>query len=171
MSNNGSELFFSIDYIIAPSCTATPSSNLFQRNGPTLWTLYSFNYTATTTAPTLVFAFSSGLVDSNYLDDVSVVDKSAPSIQLLDNPSFENSTSTLTGWATWCTSGCGSSNAGQVTRSLCNTNNCYVDHCQTVYDYLIQSFSATVGHTYTISFRLQQLTLGTVSKFYASIQA
>jgi hypothetical protein len=106
--------------------------------------------------------------DYTYLDDVSVVDTSAPSIQLLDNPSFENSTSTPTGWVTWCTSSC-SYGAGQVTNTSCYNGNCYMDHCHTNYNYLAQSFSATIGDIYTISFRVYQ-TGGGNARIYANIQ-
>ena len=41
-----------------------------------------------------------------YLDSVSVIDNSAPLIQLLTNPSFENSTITITGWIQSCESTC-----------------------------------------------------------------
>jgi hypothetical protein len=161
---------FSINCITAPSCTVTPNSNLLYKAGSTTpWTQYSFSHTAATAAPTLVFGFSNGGADYNYLDDVSVVDTSAPSIQLLQNPSFENSTSTLTGWVTWCASACGSGSQGQVTTTGCYSGNCYVDHCQNNYDYLAQSFSATIGHTYTISFWLYQVP-APGARFYADIE-
>ena len=122
-----------------------------------------------TTAPTLVFGFNNGPADTNYLDDVSVVLTSAPLIQLLQNPSFENSTSVLTGWVTWCQSGCGVGNEGQVTSTGCYSGNCYTDHCQNpAYDFLAQSFSTTIGHNYTISFRLYQVG-GPAGTFYANI--
>jgi len=117
-----------------------------------------------------VFGFQAGASDNNFLDSVSVVDNSAPGIQLLNNPGFENSTTALTGWTTWCTSGCGTGNAGKIlTNSSCYSGNCYLDHCQGSYDFLAQSFSATVGHNYTISFWFQQ-TGGGNMKFYANIE-
>jgi hypothetical protein len=122
--------------------------------------------------PTLVFGFMAGAAGYNYLDDVSVVDNSAPSIQLLINPSFENSTSNLTGWGTWCatTTICNSGFPGQVTTTSCHSGNCYYDHCHNPdFDYLIQSFPATIGHTYAISFWFQQ-TGGGVLKLYAYVQ-
>lgn len=125
-------------------------------------TLYFYNYTAISPTPTLVFAF---LCDGSgqrywFLDDVSVVDTANPSNQLLQNPSFANSSTTLTGWTQWCTNTCpspSSTNAGQVTSSSnCYNNNCYVDHCYGggATDYLGQIFAVTVGHIYTISFRI-----------------
>ncbi|CAF0954498.1 unnamed protein product [Adineta ricciae] len=152
-----------------PSCTTTPASNLLQRNGATPWTLFSFNYTAVTSAPTLMFGFNNGPADTNYLDDVSIILASAPLIQLLQNPAFENSSSTPTGWITSCQSGCGAGDQGQITSSSCYSGNCYIDHCQNPnYDFLAQSFPATIGYNYIISFRLYQ-TGGTAGRFYANI--
>jgi hypothetical protein len=109
-----------------------------------------------------------GGMDYSYLDDVSVVDNNSPSIQLLNNPDFENSTSSPTGWIQWCQSACGS-DAGQVTNSAsCYSGNCYVDHCQNNYDYLAQSFSATINDIYTISFWLYQ-TGGGQCEIYVNI--
>jgi hypothetical protein len=121
--------------------------------------------------PTLIFGSSLTTFNYNYLDDVSVVDNNAPSIQLLNNPSFENSTTSLNGWTTWCANAtnCGTGFPGQVlANSSCHTGNCYIDHCRTNYDYLSQSFPATIGDIYTISFWLQQTGTGT-PKFYAEI--
>jgi hypothetical protein len=92
-----------------------------------------------------------------FLDDVSVVDIIAPSNQLLQNPSFDNSTTALTGWTQYCTSTCtgGSSTGGQVATGVnCTSTNCYMDHCYggSNIDFLSQSFSTTIGHVYTISF-------------------
>jgi hypothetical protein len=92
-----------------------------------------------------------------FLDDVSIVDVLTPSIQLLQNPSFDNSTSALTGWTQYCTSTCpsGSTNAGKVaTGSNCTSTNCYMDHCYggAAIDFLSQTISTTIGHVYTISF-------------------
>ncbi len=122
--------------------------------------------------PTLVFGFLNGASAYSYLDDVSVVDTSAPSIQLLINPSFENSTSSLTGWGSWCATvaNCGTGFPGQVTSSSCHTGNCYYDHCHNPdFDYLLQSFPATIGHIYTISFWYQTTGSGTF-KLYAYVQ-
>jgi hypothetical protein len=120
--------------------------------------------------PTLVFGFTSGGGGYNYLDDVSVVDSNAPAVQLLNNPSFENTTSNLTDWVTWCTSTCNTGYPGKVTNSTCHSGNCFIDHCHTPdYDYLVQSFSATIGHIYTISFWFQQTGFGTI-KIYLDIQ-
>ncbi len=152
-------------------CSTTPGINLTNKTAPANWTLLAYNYTAISTVPTLVFGFTttSG-AGFSYLDDVSVVDNNASSIQLLNNPGFENTTSNLTGWATWCISPCTGGYPGKViTNSSCHSGSCYIDHCRSNYDYLVQSFSATIGHTYTISFWLQQFGT-TTTKFYASVQ-
>ncbi len=128
---------------------------MYQNSAALAAAFHTFSYTALTTAPTLQFGFrNDGGMDYSWVDDVSVVATSAPSVQLLTNPSFENSTSTPTGWMTWCQSSCGSGRQGQVTTGgSCNSGNCFYDHCvMPYYDYLAQSFSATIGSTYTISF-------------------
>ncbi len=159
--------------IAAPSCTAVPSANLYNRtNGTNGWTRFAYNYTAISTMSTLEFGFSTGTSVYMYLDDVSVVDNNASSIQLLVNPSFENSTTNLIGWTAWCatSANCGTGVPGQVlANSSCHTGNCYTDHChQPSYDYLVQSFPATIGGTYTISFWLQIVGSGTI-KFSANV--
>jgi hypothetical protein len=120
----------------------------------------------------LSFGFANGMADTSYLDDVSVVDNSAPGVRLLDNPSFENTTSPLAGWETWCQATCtGTGDEGQVTSTGCHPGSgtyCYMDHCQTGMDYLGQSFPAISGHTYTISFWLYQV-VGPGAKLYVMI--
>lgn len=149
--------------LVSISCSGSPSSNLASFSGvPTSWNSYSYTYTATSDAPTLVFAFKADGSGQRhwYLDDVSVVDTANTNIELLDNGNFDNSSTDLTGWTQWCTNTCpspSSTNAGQATSSgNCYSNNCYVDHCYGggALDYLGQTFAATVGNTYTISFRI-----------------
>ena len=54
-------------------------------------------------------------MSTNYLDDVSVVDVTAPGIELLQNPSFESSIVSPTGWVGWCQSSCtGTADEGRV---------------------------------------------------------
>lgn len=94
-----------------------------------------------------------------FLDDVSVVDLNASTIELLQNPSFDNCTTTLTGWTQYCTSTCpsGSANAGQVATGInCTSTNCYMDRCygSGAFDLLSQSFLTTIGSIYTISFNI-----------------
>lgn len=92
------------------------------------------------------------------LDDVSVVDADNSSIQLLTNPTFQNSTSTATGWSIWCSSTCSSSSGGTIISSGCRTNNCYKSQCYGAgHDFLVQAFSAAVGERYIISFWSQRV--------------
>ena len=160
-------------YIIATSCASPGSANLLTVSGAIAWTLYSYIYTADNPAPILSFTVHGGPASETvYLDGVSVVDNSAPSIELLNNPSFENSTSTVSGWMIWCTSSCiQNGDGGQITTSGCHSgsgSNCYTDHCSIGYDFLGQSFSATVGHNYTISFWLYK-NGSPAGMFYANI--
>ncbi|CAF3678647.1 unnamed protein product [Rotaria sp. Silwood1] len=155
------------------SCNGTGLGSFLSASGSNGWAYYSKNYTATKAAPVLQFAVHGGAAaETVYLDGVSVVDVSLPTIQLLSNPSFEMSTSGPTGWAMWCTSSCvGSGDGGQISTIGCQTsfgNNCYKDHCQTGYDFLGQSFSATVGAIYKISFWYSK-TGGGAGKFYVDI--
>jgi hypothetical protein len=93
-----------------------------------------------------------------FLDDVSIVDVNASSVELLQNPSFDNSTTALTDWIQYCTSTCTPPPAGafpgQVTTgSNCTSTNCYMDHCcGGAIDFLSQSFSTIIGHFHKISF-------------------
>ncbi len=123
---------------------------------PSGWTSYSYNYSATETSPTLLFGFETDGTHTFYLDTVSVVDNSMPSIELLSNPNFENSTINATDWIEPCETTCTSQivSGSQCSRS---SGNCFMAFC-TVDNYSIsflsQSFMATIGHTYTISFML-----------------
>jgi hypothetical protein len=126
------------------------------------WTQYSYNYTANKTVPTLSFGIGAPSNIYIYLDDISVVETTNSSFQLLDNPSFENSSTTPpTGWDVWCSNACGTGNQGSVVTSSCRTGNCYRGRCSlTSSDYLIQTFSATVGRIYTISFWYMRVRTG-----------
>ncbi len=172
MSDHYSQVFFfCINHIIAPSCTATPTGSLVTKTAAIGWTFFAYNYTALSAMPTLVFAFTTSSWNFIYLDSVSIVDNSAPAIQLLNNPGFENSNTSLTGWMTWCASSCGGGFPGQVlTNSSCHSGNCYYDHCRnTAYDYLLQSFPATIGHVYTISFWAELVVGFSTIKFTANV--
>lgn len=128
---------------------------------PASYILYSYSYLAATTEPVLVFGFETDPGNDLYLDTVSVVEINAPSLQLLNNPSFENSTTAVPGWVVWCSSTCtsGSPQAGATFGTLCygSTGNCFIANCAgSGIAFVGQSFSTTVGHYYTISFRMKQ---------------
>ena len=106
------------------------------------------------------------------LDDVSVIDIAYPSIQLLNNPGFENSTTVPTHWTVWCSASCNSGSAGGVANSGCRIGRCYVSQCSGGgVDYLGQAFSATIGHTYTISFWSQRVKFASTSNNAVNLYA
>lgn len=122
-----------------------------------------------------MFGFQNENNRAYFLDTVSVVDNNATAVQLLMNPSFESSATTLVNWVQWCTSTCGGNPGAITSGSSCylSTGNCYTDNCyaSSGIDFLGQSFSTTVGHTYAVSFRLILGGSGTTTanRFYADI--
>jgi hypothetical protein len=146
-------------FAASPVCSAVGHGNLASFGSVvTSWTQYQYNFTANKTAQTLMFGF---MAEPNgqrviFLDNVSIVDVIAPSIQLLQNPSFDNSSATLTGWTQYCTSSCTQTGAfgGKVASgSNCSSTNCYADYCYgTGIDFLSQTFPTTIGHVYELSF-------------------
>ena len=161
----------------ATVCTPTGRGTWLTLNGsnPSTFTQYRFNYTAVTTQPIIIFGFQNENNREYELDTVSVVNNNASSIQLLRNPSFENSTLTLTGWVLWCSSTC-SGYTGTIisgTDCLYSTGNCFKSKCyaSTGIEFLGQSFSALIGNKYTISFWLNLGGSGTTAanKFYFDI--
>lgn len=92
------------------------------------------------------------------LDDVSVVNIAFPSIQLVRNPSFENSSSTPVGWTRWCASECSPGTAGSVEDDCCRTNRCFLSECGGGgVEFIAQGFAATIGQVYNISFWTQRV--------------
>ena len=158
--------------ITVSACAHAGIGSVLTMSGPTSWFHFTFTYIATSTTPTLEFVFDADPHDSNYLDDVSVVNNNAPSVELLSNPSFESSTSTPpANWATAGSSSCNGGTSGSVVNSGCHSssgNNCWEDSCKHGYEYLTQSFAATIGSSYTVSFWLQQ-TGGSSGCFYFDI--
>ncbi|CAF3629378.1 unnamed protein product [Rotaria sp. Silwood1] len=122
-----------------------------------------------------MFGFQNENNHKYYLDTVSVVDNSAPTIQLLKNPSFENSTTNATSWVQWCTSTCNGQPGAIISSANCylSNGNCFRDTCYagTGIDFLGQSFPTTNGHNYTVSFWLISDGGGTTidNRFYADI--
>lgn len=93
------------------------------------------------------------------IDDVSITSNANPTIQLLNNPDFENSSSSAVGWTPWCRSTCTAGLLGNVSSVGCRTSRCYVSGCggAGAEEYLGQTFSATIGQTYNISFWFQRV--------------
>ncbi len=163
--------FFYINFIVAPSCTAVPTTSLVNRTTATSWTMFAYNYTAVSTMPILMFGFTSGTNSYILLDSVSVVDNSASSVEILNNPGFDNSTTNATGWATWCSTSCGAGFPARIlTNNTCRAGSCILDRCRNPnYDYLYQPFPTMIGRTYTISFWVQLVGFSTM-RFTANIQ-
>jgi len=142
-------------------CSSAGHGTLATFNGaPLNWTQYQYNFTAYKTAHTIMFGFTSDSSGQRawFLDTVSVVAFIVNATELIQNPGFENSSTTLTDWTQYCTNTClnGSATAGQVYSSANSSNNFYVDHCYGVgaIDFLSQTFPTTIGHLYRISFRI-----------------
>lgn len=160
---------------IAYSCSASEPSSLATLTGNTntTWLPYIYNYTATKTNPILVFGFDASNTMYIALDDVSVVNIAFPSIQLLRNPSFENSSSYPVGWTQWCASQCYGGSEGEIKSSGCRTNRCFISPCVVGVEYLAQGFAATIGQIYNISFWSQRVRYNSANNnavtFYAGI--
>ncbi|CAF0921764.1 unnamed protein product [Adineta steineri] len=156
------------------SCTSSSGlGSLFSMSNAMSWAQFSSNYTATNSISTLTFTIHGGPAEEvSYLDDVSFFSRNASSIQLLQNPSFENSTAVPSGWVTWCASSCSSiGDGGNIISSGCHSgsgNTCYSGHCNGGYDFLGQSVATTIGNNYIISFWLMK-TGGPAGTFYADI--
>jgi hypothetical protein len=128
---------------------------------PSGWTSYLYNYSATKTEPIVMFGFETDGLQMYYLDNVSVVDSSAPLIELLNNPSFENSTTSADDWFTSCQSTCGDVASQIFSGPQCSgsSGNCFMASCTSggsSISSLSQSFVATIGNTYIISYMLNQ---------------
>lgn len=122
-----------------------------------------------------MFGLKSDTNDKFYLDEVSVVDFNAPGTELLMNPSFEDSTSSITDWSVWCDSGCSSEPVQIATNSNCyvDPGNCIESRCDDVnVETLVQTFTTTPGEIYTISFQLRQSVSSGLggNEFYLDIQ-
>lgn len=92
------------------------------------------------------------------MDAVSVVDYITPSIELLSNPSFDSSTINATDWIKSCDTTCINE---IVSGSQCfgPSGNCLIIDCpvdNSSISFLSQSFMATIGNTYKISFMLNR---------------
>ena len=97
-------LYAFVRSILATGCpyTAQGSIALQNQTTPTTWTAYTHSFTASSATPTLLFGFQLDGSNSFYLDNVSVIDTTLSSSELLSNPNFENSTTTVTGWILSC---------------------------------------------------------------------
>jgi hypothetical protein len=137
----------------------------------------TFSYSANYTNPLLFFGIETSSTDYHYVDDVSVVDSTIPSIELLGNPGFDNATVPFAGWTQWCASSCnnnGITNAGEWFSGFpCGVapNRCLQAYCSGTPGifFIGQSFSAIIGRSYTVSFRHIHLGSGSANEFYVDI--
>jgi hypothetical protein len=104
-----------------------------------------------------MFGFASVIHVYLALDNVSVVDTANLSVELLVNPNFANLTLNLTGWTIMCSTSCTGGTGGTIITTNCLADNCFRSECNSGHEYLVQSFPATVGHTYNISFWSQRV--------------
>ncbi len=164
--------------IIAYTCggSSHPASLATLNGGSNIsWTRCEYNYTANKTLPTLSFGVDGSPYFQTILDEVSVVNVVSPSVELLQNPGFDNSTTTPPiGWYAWCTSTCAAGSAGTIISSGCETTgNCYNSMCSNSgVDYLVQTFPATIGAKYTISFwyrRVKIINMADTTTIYVGI--
>ena len=140
-------------------------------NPNTTWTSFTTSWISNRTNPMLIFGFDASSSVYFVIDDVSVVDTNT-SVQLLTNPSFENSSASAVGWTPWCGSTC-SAGAGSVSSVGCRTGRCYLSSCSgTTADYIAQAFPAVIGRTYNITFWYQRVKYGvsgTIVTLYCGI--
>ena len=156
-------------------CTSLGQGTLLNLIGGTsvAWTQYRFNITATSAFHCLMFGFQNEINRAYYLDNVSVFAIHSPSIEVLVNSNFENSTTTPTGWTQWFTSSCGGFPGNISTSINCLSGNCFVDkgRVSSGIDFVGQTFSTTIGQPYTVSFMLilGESGIATNNAFYLDI--
>ena len=140
---------------------------------PSSWTQYRFNFTATSTMQTIYFGFDMGSGDRYYVDTVSVANVNTPGTEMLTNPSFESSSSTLLGWTSTCGGGCSTpADVTSGTRCYLGTGNCLIAQCSNDIETISQSFATVPGNKYSVSFRLIMVVSGGSSgnRFYFDIK-
>jgi len=147
---------------------------------PSFWTQYNYTYVAATTSPILMFAFVTNINHNYFLDTVSVTAIAAPSVELLQNPSFEDPTTRLNHWVVSCNSTCSAGTGGQATygtNCFLSSGNCFLADCPDTGSgaivFLGQGFSANINQTYRVSFRLRMAYGGgafSATQFVAVIQ-
>ncbi|CAF0964115.1 unnamed protein product [Rotaria sordida] len=156
-------------------CSSRGHGNLGLLSGyaSSSWTSYSYTYTATKSEHILIFGFKAAINRTWLIDDISVVDNALPSNQLLNNPSFEDSNTSISNWVQWCTSHCHYGTSGKLisgTDCYLGVGNCFSDSCLGPdIDFLGQYFPTTPGSTYTISFQI--LLTGTDGYYYTTFYA
>ena len=140
------------------SCSASGRGSVLTLSGlvPFVWTQYRLNVTASQTSMTLSFGFQTENNRLYYFDEVSLIDWVNSSVELLINPSFENSSSIPFGWTQSCSSTCSGMFGFVVSGMQCRlaSGNCFRDQCyaSSGIEFLTQTIATTIGNTYSISF-------------------
>lgn len=144
----------------ATICTSTGRGNLGLLTGyaSSSWTDYSYTFTASKTKHFLIFGFEAEFNRSWLMDNTSLTENSSPFTEILQNPDFELSNTSLLGWQQWCASYCHSGTSGKViSGSDCDVDsgNCFQSSCLGPgTDFIGQSFAAMPGSNYTVSVAL-----------------
>ncbi|CAF0770266.1 unnamed protein product [Adineta ricciae] len=140
-----------------PPCTPNPvgsaSTLLTASSGTTSsYACYAYEWIPTISGTvTLTFSFQHN-PSYWFLDDVSVYNGA---IQMLSNGDFESG-SFSPGWTRVAPTGCGSGTTGYISSSYRRTGSYgYADGCNSHTDQLSQSFVATAGQSYIVSFWLK----------------
>ena len=160
---------------LAVICSSDHLGSIASASGsmPSGWIFYSYSHTATQTLPTLSFAFEIHGDHQYYLDEVSVTDNNGSSVELLKNPSFDQSSTDLTAWKTSCETTC---RTALVADAQCSNSSgtCLLVQCTDGLPspiFVSQSFVATIGHTYSISYALREARATNIGRmsFYVDV--
>ena len=162
---------------IATICTSIGRGNLGLLTGyaSSSWTDYSYTFTASKTEHFLIFGFEAEFNRSWLMDNTSLIENVPPFSEILQNPDFELSNTSLPGWHQWCASYCHWGTSGQViSGSDCDVDsgNCFRSSCLGPgTDFIGQAFAANPGSNYTVSVALAVTGSGGYynTMFYADI--
>jgi hypothetical protein len=138
------------------SCSVPTTTTMSYSDAPTVYTNETYSFTGSLTGTGLLeFGFYSQTSSLFWhLDDVSIIDTNASNSEMLTNGGFE--ASTLNGWQVLCSStNCKPPSGSILTNTSCYTGSyCYEGACEKNYDFLRQTFTVTLGHIYSLSFKL-----------------
>ena len=140
--------------IIDQTCDNSTIGNLLKiSNGSSTGVFYSVIYNSSRIDPTLLFIADMAQNDDLFLDSVSVVNATDSSVQLLSNSGFDKLLGGLDGWGQGCENG-----IGALENQTCQHRTCvklHINNSGSKKNYgLFQTFTATIGQLYNISFWL-----------------
>ena len=129
-----------------------PAGALLDLNGQPLpldYAQYSASFVASGSATAIVFAFRDDPAFI-YFDNASVVDLSAPGVNLIQNGGFESG---LAGWNYYNPSGAAYGGSVDCSGMGAGGSNCaWMDGALGAYDGIGQTIHTTAGHSYLLSF-------------------